>query len=171
MFQYPPRPWAYGCRCSSGSTNPSKPTPIPKQPTWGGVYPYPYPLPSGSGRPAVGDSALSTFWPPMGQHCPGWIEDGDPIVWAENEATRSFLILRIFLKHQNGLEVGSRSRNLRFYEKNSTFWKSRCFWFFCSMKYDGNRWDLWFLVVRSDENIKKNIKVWWKIKFLCFLIV
>ena len=61
------------------------------------------------------------------QHCPGWIDDGDPTTWAENEATRSFLILRIFLKHQNGLEVGSESRNLRFYEKKWKFLKKSIF--------------------------------------------
>ena len=100
-----------------------------------------------------------TVRPPGGQHCPGWIDDGDPIVWAENEATRSFLTLRIFLKHQNGLEVGSRSRNLRFYEKKFNFLKEVDFFGkFFRMKYDENRSELWFLVVKSEGNIGKTWK-------------
>ena len=93
--------------------------------------------------------------------CPGWNNIADPTAWAENEATRSFLILRIFLKHQNSLEVGSRSRNLRFYEKKFNFLKKVDFFeSFFSMKYDGNH-------QKTHEKRWKTYLKWW---FICIFM-
>ena len=41
------------------------------------------------------------------------------------------------------------------WKKIEFFEKSWFFWNFFLMKYDGNRWDLWFLGVKSEENIGK----------------
>ena len=97
------------------------------------------------------------------RHCPGWIDDGDPIVWAENQHTRSFLILRICLTHQNSLEVGSESRNLRFYEKIE---KSQIFWVFF---FDEIWWKSMEFMVFIDKKLRKTWFFDEKWKFYEFL--